>query len=132
MGWYKSSNYKASSSSLLSGSVGDLIVQSGVFVDGQLQVNSEYINAYYKPAVPEALNNYTYYEGLGAFLTIKEQRLSNGGIYKMPVWSNKPLSSTNFPTGVTVSGYLYNPLRMQVCNGGINTVIEVLARIVPS
>ncbi len=131
MGWYKSSNYKASSSNPLSGFVGDLIVQSGVFVDGQLLVNSEYINAYNKPAVPEALNNYPYYEGIGAFLTIKEQRLSNGSIYKMPVWSNKPLSSTNFPTGVTVSGYLYNPLRMHVCNGGINTVIEVLARIVP-
>lgn len=132
MGWYKSSNYKASSSNALSGFVGDLIVQSGVFIEGQLQVTSEYINAYNKPAVPEAVNNYPYWEGLGAFLTIKEQRLGNGSIYKMPVWSNKPFSSTNFPTGITISGYVYQPFRMKICNGGINYTVELLGRIVPS
>ncbi len=130
MGWYKSSNYKAGSSNALSGFVGDLIVQSGSFVDGQLLINSEYINAYNKPAVPETLNNYPYYEGIGSFLTIKEQRLNNGGIYKMPTWSSKPLASTNFPTGVTISGYLYQPFRMKICNGGINYTVELLGRIV--
>ena len=132
MAWYKSSNYKVNTSNPLSGFVGDLIVQSGVTVDGKLLINSEYINAYNKPAVPEVVNNSPYWEGLGAFLTIKEQRLSNGGIYKMPVWSNKPFSSTNFPTGITISGYVYQPFRMRICNGGINYTVELLGRIVPS
>jgi len=131
MAWNKSSNYKVNSSKLFSGSVGDLFVQSGAYVDGTFVVDTEYINAYNKPAVPYALN-YPYYEGLGAFLTIKEKILSNGGVYKMPVWSDKPLSSTNFISGIMISGYVYQPLRMQVCNGGINTVIEILGRVVPS
>jgi len=131
MGWYKSSNYKASSSNPLSGFVGDLIVQSGVSVDGQLLINSEYINAYNKPAVPRSVNQSSYWEGLGGFLTIKEQMLSNGFVYKMPTWSTLPIASTNFPTGVTISGYLYQPFRMRICNGGANYTVELLGRIVP-
>jgi hypothetical protein len=131
MGWYKSSNYKASSSNPLSGFVGDLIVQSGVSVDGQILMNSEYINAYNKPAVPRSVNQSPYWEGLGGFLTIKEQMLSNGFVYKMPTWSTLPIASTNFPTGVTISGYLYQPFRMRICNGGANYTVELLGRIVP-
>jgi len=131
MGWYKSSNYKASSSNALSGFVGDLIVQSGVFIEGQLQVNSEYINVYNKPAIPLALAGIPYYQGMGSVLVAKQQMLSNGTIYNMPTWSTLPLASTNFPTGVTISGYLYQPFRMRICNGGANYTVELLGRIVP-
>jgi hypothetical protein len=130
MAWYKSSNYKAGSSNALSGFVGDMIVQSGSFVDGQFVISSEYINVYNKPAVSIGAVGVPFYEGLGSVLIAQEQRLNNGGIYKMPTWSSKPLASTNFPTGVTISGYLYQPFRMKICNGGINYTVELLGRIV--
>lgn len=132
MAWYKSSNYKVNTSNPLSGFVGDLIVQSGVTVDGQLLINSEYINVYNKPAVPIGAAGIPYYQGLGGVLIAEEKRLSNGGIFKMPTWSTLPLASTNFPTGITISGYLYQPFRMRICNGGINYTVELLGRIVPS
>ena len=136
MAWYKSSNYKVNSNAALAlgeGFVGDLFVQSGAYVDvdggREFVLDVQYLNAHNKTAVTAAKDNH-YYEGMGSILTIKEKLFSNGLVYKMPVWSDKPLCSTNFPTGILISGYVYTPLRMQVCNGGINTVLEVLARIV--
>ena len=132
MAWYKSSNYKVNSNAGLvldGGYIGDMFVQSGVYVSGEFVLEVQRINAYNKTAVP-ADQDYHYYEGMGSFLTIKEKTLSNGLTYKMPIWSNKPLCSKNFPTGVLISGFLYQPLRLQLCNGGINYTVELLGRVV--
>ena len=131
MAWNKSSNYKVDSSALLpeGGFVGDMFLQSGAFVDGVFQLGVEYVSAYDKPAVSYGQDIH-YYEGMGAFLTIKERIFSNGFAYKMPAWSNKPLCSTNFPNGVMISGFVYTPLRLQLCNAGINYTVELLGRVV--
>jgi hypothetical protein len=133
MAWYKSSNYKVNSSALnlTDGFVGDMFVVSGSYNDeGVFTSNVQYVNAYNKPAVLSSQTQLPFYEGMGSVLTVKEKMLSNGYTYKMPVWSDKPLCSTNFPTGIVISGYLYQPFRLQLCNAGINYTVELLGRIV--
>lgn len=136
MAWNKSSNYKVGYSeyagNLASGFVGDMPVQSGVKINGRDAVKTAFINVYNKPAVPISVAGIPYWQGLGGVLIAEEKRLSNGFIYKMPTWSTLPLASTNFPTGVTISGYLYQPFRIRICNGGANYTVELLGRIVPN
>jgi hypothetical protein len=135
MAWNKSNNYKVGyteyAGSLASGFVGDIPVQSGqVGFNGGTVIRTTFINVYNKPAVPIDQAEIPYYQGKGSVLIAQQKRLSNGVVYNMPTWSTLPLASTNFPTGVTISGYLYQPFRMKICNGGINYTVELLGRIV--
>lgn len=134
MAWNKSNNDKTAyvdyAGNLVSGFVGFIPVQSGALFNNNTVMRTQFINIYGKPRVPESQARMPYYQGKGAVLIAAEQKLSNGYTYTMPIWSDVPLCSTNFPTGIQISGYLYQPIRMRICNGGINYTVDLLGRIV--
>jgi len=134
MAWNKSNNYKIGYSeyagNLASGYVGDIPVQSAeVGYFGDTIIKTTFINIYDKPAIPINVVNDPNYQFMGSVLIAQEKKLKNGYVYKMPTWSKSPLSSMNFPTGINISGHLYQPLLMKLCNAGINYDIEILGRV---
>lgn len=138
MAWNKSNNGKTAyvdyCGNLVSGYVGTLAVQSGTLFNGidgqQTVIRTQFVNIHNKPAIPEFYRNQSYWQGLGSVLVVAQERLSNGYTYSMPMWSDKPFASMNFPTGITISGILYQPFRITVCNAGANRQLEFLGRLV--